>query len=192
MNIIPMPKRDWVSEVLSLVEEGESSFWKAAVIMQRQVADGMSQRQMAKELGKSKTWVQNHLAWAEPAVSATDHHPRLLANKTQPSNTKRKTPFSGQGPKKRKAPKQSAAPDPIDLIQEPCPDCETQQQFWQTSLANVAGDAISMEAFWTKQFGDWEEFEVPSTHVTLAKQASEAWIKLASKIAKMGGSRGKA
>jgi hypothetical protein len=78
-------------------------------------------------------------------------------------------------------------PPPVDLpddpIQEPCTDCETPEQFWQRSLSNLAGDAISIRAFWTRQFGKWEKFAVPSELVTLAKQAAEAWQALAKTLA---------
>ena len=50
---------------------------------------------------------------------------------------------------------------------------------WQRSLSAFAGDAIAMEAYWTKTFGsDWRYFVVPSDLKTLAKQASEAWATL--------------
>ncbi len=63
---------------------------------------------------------------------------------------------------------------------------DTPQDFWQCSLANLAGDAISMEAFWKCEFGDWEKFEVTSEQVTLAEQAAEAWTNLAAKLKAVG------
>jgi hypothetical protein len=54
---------------------------------------------------------------------------------------------------------------------------------WQRSLSNLAGDAISMRAFWTKEFGQWERFDRPSDLVTLARQAAEAWTELADDLA---------
>jgi hypothetical protein len=71
------------------------------------------------------------------------------------------------------------APDPI---QEPCTDCDTPEQFWERSLGNLAGDAISMRAFWNREFGEWEKFEVPSSLVTLAKQAAKVWTELAADL----------
>jgi hypothetical protein len=56
------------------------------------------------------------------------------------------------------------------------------QDFWQRSLSNLAGDAISMRAFWTRQFGDWEKFDAPSDLVTLAQQAAEAWQEVAQEL----------
>jgi hypothetical protein len=87
-----------------------------------------------------------------------------------------------KAPAKRKIKK-----PPIDLpgdpIQEECTDCDTPEQFWQHSLSNLAGDAVSMRAFWTRQFGKWEKFAVPSELVTLAKQAADAWSTLAKTLA---------
>lgn len=71
-----------------------------------------------------------------------------------------------------------------DPVQEPCTDCETPQDHWQLSLSNLAGDAASMEAFWTRQFGDWKKFEVTSELVTLAEQAAKTWTQLASALTK--------
>lgn len=71
---------------------------------------------------------------------------------------------------------------PNDPIQEPCTDCETPEEFWQRSLSNLASDAISMRAFWTRQFGEWKKFKVPSDLVTLAEQAAEAWATLARQL----------
>jgi hypothetical protein len=83
-KVIPGPS--WATEVLELIEKGESYFSKAAIIMQRQIDQGMTQRQVAKVLGKSVGWVNAHLQWQKKAAF---------------SGTEQKTPFSGQGPKKR-------------------------------------------------------------------------------------------
>jgi hypothetical protein len=56
---------------------------------------------------------------------------------------------------------------------------------WERSLGNVAGDAISIRAFWAKTFGkEWEKFHVPSTAVTLAEQAAKEWTELAADLTK--------
>jgi hypothetical protein len=56
---------------------------------------------------------------------------------------------------------------------------------WERSLSNMAGDAISIRAFWNKTFGkEWENFEVPSAVVTLAKQAAKEWTELAADLTK--------
>jgi hypothetical protein len=42
----------------------------------------------------------------------------------------------------------------------------------------MAGDAVSLPSYWTREFGEWEKFEVPTSLVTLVKQAAKAWAKL--------------
>ena len=37
----------------------------------------------------------------------------------------------------------------FDPIQAPCEECANSFEFWERSLGNMAGDAISMEAFWS-------------------------------------------
>jgi ParB-like chromosome segregation protein Spo0J len=69
----------------------------------------------------------------------------------------------------------SLASDPIE---EPCDDCNTEEERWQRSLGNMAGDAVSLPSYWTREFGEWEKFEVPTSLVTLVKQAAKAWAKL--------------
>jgi hypothetical protein len=73
--------------------------------------------------------------------------------------------------------KHKAKPQRIALLSdEPCTDCATQQERWHRSLSNMAGEAISLSAYWTQQFGkDWQTFEVTSDVLTLAKQAADAW-----------------
>jgi hypothetical protein len=69
--------------------------------------------------------------------------------------------------------------------EDDCDDCDNAEQRWERSLGNVAGDAISLCSFWTREFGEeWENFEVPSTAVTLAKQAAKAWTELATNLTK--------
>jgi len=68
-------------------------------------------------------------------------------------------------------------------IQEDCDDCNSDSERWERSLSNMAGDAISIRAFWTREFGEqWETFDVPSTAVTLAKQAAKEWAELATSL----------
>jgi hypothetical protein len=82
------------------------------------------------------------------------------------SNGKRESQFSGP-------------------TEEDCEDCNSDSERWERSLSNMAGDAISIRAFWNKTFGkEWENFEVPSTAVTLAKQAAKEWTELAADLTK--------
>lgn len=77
-----------------------------------------------------------------------------------------------------------AAPPPPeefshDLIQEEYPEAITPEQRWQWSMSNAAGDAIAMRAFWSREFGQWQQFAPPTQLVTLAHQAASAWKELA-------------
>jgi hypothetical protein len=68
---------------------------------------------------------------------------------------------TGKDGKSRELPRKAKAVSlPTDPIQEPCFDWTTEQERWQRSLTNLAGDAISMPAFWTCEFGKWENFAV--------------------------------
>jgi ParB-like chromosome segregation protein Spo0J len=72
----------------------------------------------------------------------------------------------------------------VDPVQEPCENCETAAEHWQRSAENLAGDAISMRPYWTRQFGEWEKFDVPTSLVTLAKEAAKQWAQLACDLEK--------
>jgi hypothetical protein len=72
---------------------------------------------------------------------------------------------------------------------EACTDCDGPQDFWARSLANAAGNALALKAFWTHQYGDWKSFVASSELVTLARQAAEEWRELASNLEQMKGSR---
>jgi hypothetical protein len=57
------------------------------------------------------------------------------------------------------------------------------QQFWERSLANVAGIAISLEEFWTRQHGAaWRDFPVSRDLATLARKAADVWSSLAEQL----------
>lgn len=79
--------------------------------------------------------------------------------------------------KKKKPPSQSAAPqsDGITIIQEPCEDCNTEEEHWQRSVMLLAGNAIAMPAFWTREFGKWDAFDTTSEMILLAEQAAASW-----------------
>ena len=54
---------------------------------------------------------------------------------------------------------------------------------WQQAIANAASEILSLDAFYTQTFGEeWREYRVSSDVVTLVKQATAAWNKLASHI----------
>jgi hypothetical protein len=70
-----------------------------------------------------------------------------------------------------------------DPIEEACTDCRDTEERWQRSLGNLAGQAIALRAYWSREFGKWQKFEVPGSLAQLAKQAAQAWNELASELA---------
>lgn len=90
------------------------------------------------------------------------------------------TKRTGKDGKRRKMPRRKPKPEPPAdvIIQEPCMDCNSEEERWQRSLSNLAGDAISMPAFWTREFGRWDQFDVSSDLITLAEQAAASWQQL--------------
>jgi hypothetical protein len=60
------------------------------------------------------------------------------------------------------------------------PKVITDQELWQWSLGTRAGEAIAMRASWTRDFGNWEQFERPTALVKLIDEAAKAWSELAS------------
>jgi hypothetical protein len=84
--------------------------------------------------------------------------------------------------------------DDVDVIQvrraiqaelgdeEFCDDCDGPQEFWERSLANHAGDAAALRANWTRQFGDWQAFEVPTDVLALAREAAAEWAAIVEQL----------
>jgi hypothetical protein len=70
----------------------------------------------------------------------------------------------------------------LEITADPPEDGETRQDFWQRSLSNLAGEAISLRAYWTKHFGEWEKFDKPKEIKTLAMQAMAAWADIAAQL----------
>jgi hypothetical protein len=82
-------------------------------------------------------------------------------------------------------PKLEPTTDPFDLFDSgnDATPGDGPQQFWERSLANHAGDAIALEAFWTRQHGAaWRDFPVSRDLATLAREAADAWISLAGQL----------
>jgi hypothetical protein len=127
---------------------------------------------------------------AEVGVS----HPTVAAARRETGNILPDATRVGQDGKVRRLPKPSTStgkvravdptvvPASMEWMEEPPPETNTKEEFWQNSLGTFASHAVSLEAYWTKQFGDWRQFEPPSHLITLAEQAAEAWAKLAKEL----------
>jgi hypothetical protein len=77
----------------------------------------------------------------------------------------------------------SPIPRPRSAGKPPLPpeESDSPQQRWHYSVGNMAGEAISLPAFWDKTFGrEWRKFEVFSDVATLAQQAAAAWAQIAA------------
>jgi hypothetical protein len=73
--------------------------------------------------------------------------------------------------KLRKAEKNNEE-ETIFPYQEPCTDCNTAEEQWQRSVANLLGDILTMRAYWDRLFGDdWKAYKIPSSHIKLAVDA---------------------
>lgn len=141
-----------------------------------------SQRVIAAWLGCKHTRIFRLRKWA---ASGFEGLPFGYKNNPDSRSTNKATAAGAvrhQSPLKTKTKSRPSGP-----TQELCTDCGTTEEHWQRSLGNLAGDAISMREFWTREFGEWKEFEVSSSLVTLAKQAARVWIELAADLTKRGG-----
>jgi len=65
---------------------------------------------------------------------------------------------------------------------EPLPDTSSEQERWETSCGNWLGDLSSVRAYWRREFGAWEKFEVPAHLVALAKEAAEELTQLYAQL----------
>jgi hypothetical protein len=77
--------------------------------------------------------------------------------------------MSKAAPKRRKAAPKPII-DPIAAIR------------WRGSVRMMAGEAISLRAYWTRHFGNWQGYDVPSDVLTLAQEAAEAWAQIAEEL----------
>jgi len=74
----------------------------------------------------------------------------------------------------------AVVPPPADIAE---PDSTTEEEHWQRSLADFAGDAIALTAFWTREIGEkWKTFAVKPEHATLARQAAAAWTDIVEQL----------
>lgn len=128
---------------------------------------GLSDRAIAEEIGVS------HPTVAKARKATGKHLP--VATRTGKDGKVRVSP----------KPRLKIIDTAADPVTEGCPDCSTSEEEWQRSVMNIASDAISLPAYWSRQFGDgWKTFVVTSQMVVLAKQAADEWTKLAGGFAK--------
>lgn len=116
---------------------------------------------------------------------------RIAEGKTTVVAEREKNAQANRDLRERKAAEAAPSPsrdgqavvDPVPEAVEIAAGIEAGAEQWAMSLSNHASEAISMGPLWTRLFGDWRRFEVPSTAATLARQAARAWGKLADELA---------
>lgn len=149
------------SEAAALLKVSRPSVQRARIVRERGVPDLVD----AVKHGDVKVKPAAEFAQTTPPLDQA----RLIAEHGSPAAAVQATV---------KAKARHAADDPI---QEPYDaDCITDQQRWEWSLGQYAGEAIAMRALWTRHFGNWERFERPPALVKLIEEAARAWGELAS------------
>jgi hypothetical protein len=62
-------------------------------------------------------------------------------------------------------------------------DDDGRERSWQRSLGNFAGEALTMPAFWTREFGpQWKDLRATSDLIVLAQQAADTWREIATHL----------
>ena len=63
------------------------------------------------------------------------------------------------------------------------PEVLDDERLWDRSASDLAGNAMTMEASWTRQFGAaWRDFPVSPSLAGLAREAADAWTFLAEQL----------
>lgn len=142
---------------------------------------------ICKEKGTTfKSWVEDKLSLSYDEArklarigESDDPEAALAARRKQTSGTTQRN----KAGRRRPAPDDTGPHEQyIDLLEEVCEDCTTDEERWQRSCGFQMGELLALRAYWRQQFGDWEKFDVPSSLVTLVKQAAEEISKLASDL----------
>jgi hypothetical protein len=151
------------------VERSDGSLKEAAIEAKNLGAVGYTNSEISALVGKDESFARRLRKWAEGGFAGDPWR----------SKPRKK---SAPAPKVSLKSNNNSEPDAAasDPYEDECDDCANDQERWQRSLGNMAGEAVSLDAYWTRQFGEWKKFDVPSELVTLARQAAEAWEKLAS------------
>jgi hypothetical protein len=68
-----------------------------------------------------------------------------------------------------------------DLIQDDPPDVHrmTEEDRWHWSAAYLFGDIVAADAYWRREFGDWQDIEPANELLVLLEQATEELQRLA-------------
>jgi hypothetical protein len=146
---------------------------------------GLSTRDIAKIANVNHSTIVRDLADGANAPENGANAPEVLPASEQTPESP--APEESVTPKSEEPQNSGSEEFLADPIQEACEDCETAAEHWQRSLENLAGDALSVRAFWKRQFGDWQQFKASPSLIKLARRAAKEWTDVARDLAKRKG-----
>jgi hypothetical protein len=111
------------------------------------------------------------------------HHSTVNEARKQLSDNPTVNERIGLDGKTRKFPRRIELPV-SDPLEAECEDRDMPVDCWQRSLANNAGDAVALRAFWSRQYPGWEQFRATSDLIALAKEAAAAWGEIVELLKK--------
>jgi hypothetical protein len=131
---------------------------------------------------KSNRAIAAEIGVAEPTVRRARNQRKIAGDDDAPDDA----PDKRVGRDGRSYPVARTTHPPVeldyDLIQETHPDVVTTEQRWQWSALSLFRDLIAVQAYWKRQFGDWQKFRPPDELIALMDQASSAMQTLTSDL----------
>ena len=173
-----------VGEIKTLIKKGDSDAGRA-----EKYYKAAGQRLIKLRDGKTKTEFEKIVReQCDLGIVRAYFYIKLAKGKTTLTRDRAASAKSKRKQRAAATKKRSGRPEQPDPEELPG---DSPQQRWQYSAANMAGmagEAISLLAFWDKTFGEeWRSFEVPSDLVTLAQQAADAWAQIADELTTRAG-----
>jgi hypothetical protein len=174
-----LPEVPWIDEPEP--EESTAPVREAPALERAMEAIRRDPGKSNRLIGKENQIAEPTIRRARQKLAAHDAVDDAVDARTGIDGKTRRLPTRHNGNGKAPAP---APPRDRDLIQDDAPaDAVSEAQRWTWSFGHAAGDAIAMNAYWSREFGDgWKKLEVMPEHVALAQQAAKAWEALAEDL----------
>jgi len=120
-----------------------------------------------------------------PSRYACDECLKLVENVPEPERRNR---LAAMDPaERRRLAECKSEPEPEPKVKRGSriiPEVLDDERLWDRSASDLAGNAMTMEASWTRQFGAaWRDFPVTPGLAGLAREAADAWNSLAEQLA---------
>jgi len=120
-----------------------------------------------------------------PSRYACDECLKLVENVPEPERRNR---LAAMDPaERRRLAECKSEPEPEPKVKRGSriiPEVLDDERLWDRSASDLAGNAMTMEASWTRQFGAaWRDFPVSPSLAGLAREAADAWTFLAEQLA---------